>query len=191
MSTKNQGNARFTRFWTIPDNPPVNPGCFIIPSYALKDARLPIKPTRAQIDLACSWWTRFPEAKLIMCAGDNQGLGKTNARVMAEYAASKGIPMDNIIEEGRSLNTWQNLLYSTEIINERHLSRPTIVALDLYTRRVVAAAKKQKWKEFWWISAFSRGEAAYGIKTFQTWSRASIFCYELMAMAYSKIVGWA
>jgi len=62
---------RIGSFWTIPDNPPANPDCFIIPSYALRDRSQPTLPTRAQIELACQWWSRFPQAKLIMSTGDN------------------------------------------------------------------------------------------------------------------------
>jgi len=67
----------------IHDRPPSNPDCFVIPSYALKDRTLPTLPTRAEIELAFEWWKTFPEAKLIMCTGDNQGLGIPNSTVMA------------------------------------------------------------------------------------------------------------
>lgn len=179
------------RLWTIDDNPPGDPGCFVIPSYALKDRSLPTLPTRAQIELALEWWKKFPEAKLIMSTGDNQGLGIPNSRVMAEYAISLGLPRGNVIEEDRSLNTHQNLLYSMQIIEAQNLGPPTLVTLDLYTRRAVATARKQGWKNFHWLSVFSKGEPAYGYKWLQTYSRATLFCYEVGAMIFSKVVGWA
>jgi len=179
------------RLWTIKDNPPVDPGCFVIPSYALKDRTLPTLPTRAQIELALEWWKRFPHAKLIMSTGDNQGLGIPNSRVMAEYAMRLGLPRENVIEENRSRNTYQNLLYSMEIIERQNLKQPTLVTLDLYTRRAVATARKLGWKDFYWLSVFSRGQPAYGYKWIQTHSRFTIFCYEVGAMILSKIVGWA
>lgn len=178
------------RFWAIPDNQPVNPGCFVIPSYALKDRTLPTRPTRTQIELAFEWWKKFPSSKLIMSTGDNQRLGITNARVMADYAVSLGLPRENVIEEDRSLNTNQNLLYSMQIIREQNLGRPTLVTLDLYTRRAVATARKLGWRDFHWLSVFSKGEPAYGYKWIQTHSRATLLAYELGAMIFSKIVGW-
>ena len=178
------------RFWTIDDYPPSNPGCFVIPSYALKDASLPTRPTRAQIELAFEWWQKFPAAKLIMSTGDNQGLGIPNSRVMAEYAVSLGLPRENVIEEDRSRNTYENLLYSQQIIEAQDLGQPTLVTLDLYTRRAVATARKMGWKDFHWLSVFSKGEPAYGYKWLQTYSRMTLFCYELGAMMFSKIVGW-
>lgn len=180
-----------SRLWTIADHPPSDPGCFVIPSYALKDRTLPTLPTRAEIELAFQWWQRFPRAQLIMSTGDNQGLGIMNSTVMAEYAMSLGLPRANVIEEDRSLNTYQNLQYSMEIIKRLGLNQPTLVTLDLYTRRAVATARKLGWTDFYWLSAFSRGQPAYGYKWIQTHSRFTIFCYEVGALVLSKIVGWA
>jgi uncharacterized SAM-binding protein YcdF (DUF218 family) len=178
------------RFWFIPDSPPSNPGCFVIPSYALKSATLPTRPTCAEIELAYEWWKKFPEAKLIMSTGDNQMLGVNNSKVMAEYAVSLGVPRENVIEESRSINTYQNLLYSMEIIKEQNLGQPTLVTLDLYTGRAVATARKMGWTDFHWLSVYSKGEPAYGYKWFQTHSRFTIFCYEVGVLIFSKIMGW-
>src|SRR6266508_2758793 len=178
------------RFWMIDDRPPSHPGCFVIPSYALKDLSLPTRPTRAEIELAFEWWKKFPEAKLIMSTGDNQRLGIPNSTVMADYAVSLELPRGNVIEEDRTRNTHQNLLYSMEIIKRLVLKQPTLVTLDLYTRRAVATARKLGWKDFHWLSVFSQGEPAYGYKWLQTQSRTTIFCYEVGAMIFSKIVGW-
>ena len=125
-----------------------------------------------------------------MSTGDNQGLGVPNSRVMAEYAVRLGIPRENLIEEDRSRHTYENLLFSWEIISSEHLKQPTLVTLDLYTRRAVATAKKLGWKDFYWLSVFSEGEPAYGCKWLQTRSRLTIFCYEMLAMAYSRVLGW-
>ncbi|MEW6407017.1 MAG: YdcF family protein [Chloroflexota bacterium] len=179
------------RFWNIPDRAPTNPGCFVIPSYALKDSSTPTLPTRAEIELAASWWKKFPHSKLILSTGDNQNLGLTNASVMADYAESLGVPRANLIEEDRSRTTYENLLYSMLIIKARNLGQPTLVTLDLYTRRAVATAKKLGWIDFCWLSAFAQGEPAYGYKWLQTYSRTTIFLYEVGAMMLSKFVGWA
>jgi len=174
----------------IPDHPPTQPDCLVIPSYALKDRTMPTRPTRAQIELAVAWWRRFPRAKIIMSTGDNQGLGVTNARVMADYAAQLGVPRENLIEEDRSMNTWENLFNAKQIIERENFQQPTLVTLDLYTRRAVATARKMGWRDFYWLSVYAPGESAYGLKAIQTHSRLTIFGYELIATLYSKIVGW-
>ena len=182
--------ARFTKFWTIPDYAPSNPGCFIIPSYALKNHTLPTRPTRAQIELAIEWWKKFPRAQIIMCTGDNQGLGVTNARVMVEYAQRLGVPRTHLIEEDTSKNTRENLFNALTLAARQNWPQPTLVTLDLYTRRAVATARKQGWQGFYWLSVFAEGESAYGLKAIQTHSRLTILCYEVIATIYSKIVGW-
>jgi uncharacterized SAM-binding protein YcdF (DUF218 family) len=180
----------FERQWSIPDNPPSAPDCFVIPSYALKDRSTPTRPTRAEIKQAAEWWRRFPESFLIMCTGDNQRLGITNASVMAAYAVRLGVPAENVIEEDRSVNTYENLYNARQIIQERSFKQPTLVTLDLYTRRAVATARKMGWRDFYWLSVYSRGEPAYGYKWIQTHSRFTLYLYEVLAMAYSKMVGW-
>jgi uncharacterized SAM-binding protein YcdF (DUF218 family) len=125
-----------------------------------------------------------------MSTGDNQRLGISNAQVMAAYAARLGLPRENLIEEDRSRTTYENLIYSMEIIRAQGLAQPTLVTLDLYTRRAVATAKKLGWEDFYWLSVYSKGESAYGYKWLQTHSRLTIFLYELGAMIFSRIVGW-
>lgn len=183
-------NAIAKRFLTLEDNLPTQPGCFVIPSYALKNSSLPTLPTRKQIELAFEWWRKFPGSKLIMSTGDNQMLGVTNAKVMADYAVSLGLPREAVIEEDRSLNTWQNLKYSMEIIKAQKLGQPTLVTLDLYTRRAVLTARRLGWTDFHWLSVYSEGEPAYGYKWIQTYSRTTLFLYEVGAMIFSRLVGW-
>ena len=190
MSCRPRAIQGLEKFWAVPDNPPPDPDCFVIPSYALRNRSRPTKPTIAQIELAFEWWKRFPRAKLIMSTGDNQWLGITNAKVMVEYAASLGIPRENLIEEDRSHNTYENLRYSMDIIRREGLVQPALVTLDLYTRRAVATARKLGWTDFYWLSVYSKGEPAFGYKWLQTHSRFTIFCYEMAAMVYSKIMGW-
>src|SRR5512139_792397 len=180
----------FERQWTILDRPPVAPDCFVIPSYALKDHHTATRPTAAEIQLAADWWLRFPHASLIMCTGDNQRLGVSNASVMAAYAERLGVPSGNIIEEDRSLNTYENLYNAWQIIKEKNFKQPTLVTLDLYTRRAAATARKMGWQDFYWLSVYSSGEPAYGWKWIQTHSRFTLYLYEHLAMIYSKIVGW-
>lgn len=125
-----------------------------------------------------------------MCTGDNQGLGVTNASVMADYAVSLGVPARKVIEEDRSLNTYENLFNAMQIIREVNFRQTTLVTLDLYTRRAVATARKMGWEDFYWLSVYSKGEPAYGYKYFQTHSRLTLYLYEVLATVYSKLVGW-
>ena len=161
----------FEKQWIIPDHPPSAPDCFVIPSYALKDRFTPTKPTVAQIKLAAEWWQRFPRSSLIMCTGDNQRLGLTNASVMAAYAVRQGVPAGNVIEEDESLNTYENLDNAWKIIRERNFRQPTLVTLDLYTRRAVATPLPRPGKWAGEISIGSRFIPAVSLPTVTNGSR--------------------
>jgi uncharacterized SAM-binding protein YcdF (DUF218 family) len=180
-----------TSAWTIGDHPPVQPGCFVVPSYALKNRVTPTLPTRAALDLAAAWQRRFPSAPILVATGDNQRLGVSNASVMAAYLADQGVPRAQIIEEDTSLNTFENLTNCGRIIDHNGFEEPTLVTLDLYTRRAVAVARKLGWQDVRWISVRSDGEPAAGWKWLQTHSRATIFLYEVAAMIYCRFKGWA
>ncbi len=151
---------------------------------------MPTRPTCAEVELAAEWWERFPNARLILSTGDNQFLGIPNSKVMVKYAHRLGVPRENLIEEDRSLNTEQNLRYSMEIIQAQGLRQPTLVTIDLYTRRAVATARRLGWQDFYWLSVYSQGEPAYGYKWLQTHSRLTILLYEMGAMVFSKLASW-
>ena len=176
--------------WNISDNPPLTPDCLIILSYAVKSRTQPTLPTRALIEFAAKKWRQFPKVKIIMSTGDNQNLGVPNSAVMAAYARKIGIPAKNILEENKSLTTYENLLFSRAIVRRRKLSQPCLITLDLHTRRAMATAKKIGWNGIYWFSVHSPGEPAHGWKFIQTYSRATIFIYEFLAYIYSYFKQW-
>lgn len=180
----------FTSTWTLQDNPPEKVDCIVVLSYAVKDLDMPTKPTCAAIDAAYILWKKFPQAYVIVSTGDNQGLGASNAAVMATYAEACGIPRSKLIREDQSLNTYENLIFSREIVKDRKFKHVTVAAFDLHMRRTVATAKKMRWGDIHWISGKGPGEPAYGWKWVQTATRGTIFVYEVLAMVYSRLIGW-
>lgn len=180
-----------TKFWILPDNPPENTDCFIVISYAVENKTSPNTPTKKVIELAYNWWKKIPKAFVITSTGDNQNLGVSNSRIMADYAYKLGIPREKIIEEDKSMNTFQNLLYSARIVKKRHFSDPTLVTLDLHLRRTLAIAKKLGWNKYFWVSTYSEGGISYGSKYLQTRTRFTIFIYEVLAYIYNLMLGQA
>ncbi len=150
--------------------------------------------TQSCCDIAAELWRKFPKSKIILSTGDNQGLGVSNSKVMMNYLESKGIPKPNLIEEAESMNTYENLKNSREIINNSsELSNKdiTLIAYELHMKRVVSISNKLGMKDFSWISGKSDAGRAYGIKgVFQTRNKDMIFVYEVMATIYSTIRGW-
>lgn len=179
----------FFGFWSVSDRPPVKPDCFIVLSYCVLDDHTPAAPNIVILDLAIAWWKKFPESFLIMSTGDNQKLGKTNAAVMAQYARHSGVPKTRIIEEDRSVTTYENLINCRKIVTRKKFKHVTLVTYDLHTRRTLAVARRLGWNDVSWISIGGAGGPSYGIKTFQTYTRFNILIYELIAYVYNRLKG--
>lgn len=73
-----------------------------------------------RIDKAIDVYHKDPTPPILIPSG-GQGTDETvsEARAMADYLLSKGIPREKIILEDRSVNTYENLLNSKKIIKER------------------------------------------------------------------------
>ena len=156
-------------------------------SYALdRRARL-TPPTQAIMDRAIAEWRAQPDAWLIPSTGDNQRLGVTNARVMADYAVQNGVPRERILEEDRSSNTWQNLAYSWALAQAHGADRLIIVAYDLHAPRCRLVAEKQK-LPFTLVTATSR-ETGYAARKPWFAHRALIWLYETLATLYGRLAG--
>ena len=156
-------------------------------SYALdRHARL-TPPTQAVMDRAIAEWRAQPDAWLIPSTGDNQRLGVTNARVMADYAVHHGVSVECILEEDRSSNTWQNLAYSWGLAQAHGADRLIIVAYDLHEWRCRLVAVKQK-LPFTLVTATSR---ATGYAARKPWfaHRGLIWLYETLATIYGRLTG--
>lgn len=195
------------------DNPPPDRLDYIIvPSYTLRSAQRPTSQTSAALDLAYTTYTTHlptnPDLKIILSTGDNQSLGVSNARVMADYLIDKGIPERALILEEKSRDTFENLRESRKIIESRTstptratptrtstLTRSTttqtprlvIVAYDLHMRRILLLAGMLGWQGFHWLSARGEAESAYGWRALQTSSRSAIWVYEKLAYLYEHV----
>lgn len=153
-------------------------------SYALDRHAKLTPPTQAVMDTAIAVWRGQPDAWLIPSTGDNQRLGVTNARVMAEYAVQQGVPRDKILEEDRSSNTWENLAYSWRLAQTHGVTQLVIVAYDLHMKRCRRVAQKQGIRHTL-APAFSHTTGHAARKPWFS-SRTTIYIYEKLALIY----GW-
>jgi uncharacterized SAM-binding protein YcdF (DUF218 family) len=177
-------------FWKVADKKPLKTDCFVVLSYAVKNYEEPNKLTKSAVNKAYNLWIKCPESIVILSTGDNQGMGISNAKIMEDYAIKVGIAKGKIVKENTSINTYENLLLSKEIIRKYKLKNPTIIAHDLHMRRVVATIREMGWENFFWISSYSKGDPSYGSKRLQTYSRLTVFSYEVLTYIYSRVVGW-
>lgn len=156
-------------------------------SYALDTQARLTPPTQAVMDRAIAVWRADPMAWLIASTGDNQRLGVTNARAMAEYASLQGVPRERLLEEDRSSNTWQNLAYSWGLARAHGADHLILVCYDLHARRCALVARKQAIPHRIVTATSSRTGRAARKPWFD--SRASIAVYEALATVYGRVVG--
>lgn len=69
---------------------------------------------RWRVDIAAR--TMNPRVRVVVFTGTTAKTGVSEARSMADYARSRGIPADLITLEEQALSTWQNLEYSAPLV---------------------------------------------------------------------------
>lgn len=71
-----------------------------------------------RLDKALDYLTDHPEAVVVVSGGQGANEPKTEAEGMADYLADHGIPRENMILETQSHNTYQNLAWSAERLEQ-------------------------------------------------------------------------
>ncbi len=170
----------------------------VVPSYTVRSRARPTSQTASALDLAYSTYTTAqatnPDLKIILSTGDNQNLGVSNARIMADYLIAKGMPESALILEEKSQDTYENLRESLKIIRSQMAKSDqsisiNIIAYDLHMPRIQLIAGMQKWPAYTSMPASGPAESAYGWRAFQTSSRPMIRIYEACASVY-ELIRW-
>ena len=78
------------------------------PSWMLQD----------RLDKALDYLQDHPDVTVVVSGGQGDNEPDTEAQGMADYLAEHGVSRENIILETMSHNTWQNLSYSAEHLEE-------------------------------------------------------------------------
>lgn len=78
------------------------------PSWMLQD----------RLDKALDYLRDHPDVTVVVSGGQGDNEPDTEAQGMADYLAEHGVSRENIILETMSHNTWQNLSYSAEHLEE-------------------------------------------------------------------------
>jgi len=71
-----------------------------------------------RLDKALGYWKDHPGVTIVASGGQGPDEPSTEARAMADYFLSQGVPENQILLEENSHNTYQNLLYSREVLEK-------------------------------------------------------------------------
>lgn len=80
---------------------------------------------------------------VIMTGGVVEGESYTESQFMREYAELLGLPDEAIIEESQARDTYENALYSLQIMEERDWQTALVVTSYFHTKRACNVFKKQ------------------------------------------------
>ena len=102
----------------------------IILGYRLKDDGTMTKRLMKRCELASQYINEVGLDKLIVSGGvANEHTNVSEARLMKEYLVKRGLDPDFIIEEDRSMTTWDNMEFSMEIARKEKFDVNVVVVI--------------------------------------------------------------
>lgn len=109
---------------------------------------------RRRLDAAIVYLNANPETKAIVSGGQGANEPVTEARGMYEYLVSQGIDPSRILLEEASENTWGNLHYSSELLNQAENS-VVIVTSNFHVFRALGIAQRMGYENVSGLAADS------------------------------------
>lgn len=81
---------------------------------------------------------------LIVSGGLVKKTNYTEADKLSEYAQKEGLAQDKILKESKSRNTYENAIFSQEIMKEKNWQSALVVTSDYHTKRACQIFRKLK-----------------------------------------------
>ena len=102
----------------------------IILGYRLKDDGTMTKRLMRRCELAIKYKEEFGLDKLIVSGGvANEHTNVSEAKLMKDYLVKRGMDPDFIIEEDKSMTTWDNMEFSMKIARDRGYKVDVVVVI--------------------------------------------------------------
>ncbi len=102
----------------------------IILGYRLKDDGTMTKRLMKRCELAIKYKNDFGLDKLIVSGGvANEHTTVSEAKLMKDYLVKRGMDPDFIIEEDKSMTTWDNMEFSMKIARDRGYKVDVVVVI--------------------------------------------------------------
>lgn len=97
-----------------------------------------------RLDVAVEYAVKNPKALIIVSGGQGADEAIRESEAMYRYLVSKGVAKERIVQEGESVNTWQNVLNSKAILDQRFTDgyRVCIITTDYHALRSAIVAKR-------------------------------------------------
>ncbi|MEK3728929.1 YdcF family protein [Lysinibacillus sp. FSL W8-0953] len=106
----------------------------IILGAKVKAGGVPSLSLKSRLEVAVPYLTKYPHVKVIVSGGQGPDEDQTEASVMQEYLEQNGIEATRIIVEDKSTSTYENLVFSKELL-PKDTKKITIVSNDFHLKR--------------------------------------------------------
>ena len=111
------GLGSFLFIYGVSDNVSYNEDAVIVLGAAIhKD--VPSLVLKQRLDKAAEYHNENPNAIIVVSGGKGPQESITEALAMERYLISKGVPTDKIIKEEKATSTYENFIFSKEILDE-------------------------------------------------------------------------
>lgn len=95
-----------------------------------------------RLDKGIELWHNKYAGYIILAGGLVKKTGYTEADKLLEYTLEKGVPASNVIKESQSLSTYENALFSQEIMRQKGWQTALVVTSDYHTKRACKIFRK-------------------------------------------------
>ncbi|WP_285397404.1 YdcF family protein [Lysinibacillus sp. fls2-241-R2A-57] len=100
----------------------------------VKPGGVPSLSLKNRLEEAVKYLKKYPHVKVIVSGGQGADEDRTEASVMLKYLQDNGIDANRILVEDQSTSTYENLLFSKELL-PKGTKRITIVSNDFHLKR--------------------------------------------------------
>ncbi|MBG9455498.1 vancomycin resistance protein [Lysinibacillus sphaericus] len=100
----------------------------------VKPGGIPSLSLKNRLEEAVKYLKKYPLVKVIVSGGKGEDEDRTEASVMLKYLQDNGIDTNRIIVEDQSTSTYENLLFSKELL-PKETKKITIVSNDFHLKR--------------------------------------------------------
>ncbi len=106
----------------------------------VKPGGVPSLSLKNRLEESIEYLNTYPHVKVIVSGGQGSDEDRTEASVMLDYLVKRGIPAERILVEDQSTSTYENLLFSRDLL-PNDIKQITIVSNDFHLQRAKYLAK--------------------------------------------------
>ncbi|NME05494.1 YdcF family protein [Psychrobacillus sp. BL-248-WT-3] len=110
----------------------------------VKKGHIPSLALLYRLEAALDYAEKYPSVKLVVTGGQGQDEDIEEAIVMKNYLVENGIMESRIIVEDQSTSTYENLLYSQQLLPDS-VTSVTIITSDFHLQRAKIIAEGIGW----------------------------------------------